>query len=498
MSFFYNRTQFLLKKFRLFLFLGVIIYCLNKTNLVLASNGTEVPTGNDVSLIFFILAIVLLLAKVFSVLCKRLGLPVVLGELLAGVVLGNLYLLNITTFDVVFNNFVFDFLANLGLLVLLFQIGLESDINQMRKVGKQSFLVACVGVICPFVLGAYVISPIVFPNAPFYAHLFLGASLTATSVGISARIFKDLKLQKSKESRIILGAAVIDDILGLIILASVSALVTMGSVNYAMIIIIVAKAIIFLLFAIVIGRLLEPQLLKFFAFLNKGEGMKFTIAISLGLFFAYLAHMVGLEPLVGAFAAGLILDPIHFKSFDEPKIVGDIKEGIEGESPVLRKKVLRIVNNYSLHQIEDIIAPLSYFFVPIFFVMVGTHIKLEALLNIKLLIISLFITLFAIVSKMVAGLVADKNTKRLVIGCGMVARGEVGLVFVMVGKGLGVLNEEMLSVIVMVVVLTTIIAPIILSYAIKHDLSKLKIFKNIKRKFKVLNKKVIISQPFHR
>src|SRR4030066_513654 len=288
--------------------------------------------GSNIAVIFLWIAIILILAKV-SALVERVGQPAVLGEILMGICLGNLPLLGIYFFAPMVSNEIMHFLAELGVVILLFYIGMESSVESMVKVGAQSFLVATIGVVVPFILGAYVAGPLLMPGQSDNTYLFLGSILTATSVGITARVLKDIGKSQTAESRIIIGAAVIDDVMGLVILAVVSAIVFKGSVSMGEMGIVLAKAIIFLIGAVLIGMPLAPFLGKFFSKINTGVGMKFALVISFGLVFAYLASLVGLAPIVGAFAGGLILKPVHFKKFENPKIVEELEEVVHGSEP---------------------------------------------------------------------------------------------------------------------------------------------------------------------
>lgn len=416
---------------------------------------------------FFWIAVILIAAKLSS-LVERFGQPSVLGELIIGVVLGNLALLGLTTFEPLRHNEIIAFLAELGVVILLFQIGLESNISQMKRVGMRAMLVAIVGVVVPFVLGTYLVGPWLLPGLSDNAYLFLGATLTATSVGITARVFKDLGKLKTSEAQIVLGAAVIDDVMGLIILAVVSAIVTIGAVSVGTVSIIVAKAVLFLVGAIVVGQLIAPTLGRSFSQIHAGVGMKFTLAICFGLLMAFVAHLIGLAPIVGAFAGGLILDPVHFRYFKDPKIVRDVKVAVREADVHTREQVLRAIEPHAHRHIEDIIEPVAYFLVPIFFVMTGFGVKLETMFDLPILLTALGITVAAFVGKIVSGLVAGKVDKKIV-GFGMVPRGEVGLIFAMIGKGLGVVNDEIFSVIVIMVILTTLLTPPILTYLLKKD-----------------------------
>jgi len=237
---------------------------------------------------FLWIAVLLLLAKMAS-LIEKVGQPAVLGELVIGVVLGNLFLVGIGVFEPVKHDEIIKFLAELGVVVLLFQIGLESKLEEMREVGGRALAVATVGVVTPFALG-YFVGMWLMPGLDSNAYLFLGATLTATSVGITGRVFRDLGKLQTKEAQIVLGAAVIDDVMGLIILAVVLAIVTTGAVSVNEISIISMKAILFLVGAIFLGRLLAPWIGGGFSRIHTGIGMKFTIAISFCLIFATGRH----------------------------------------------------------------------------------------------------------------------------------------------------------------------------------------------------------------
>lgn len=433
--------------------------------MVFASGGAE--SGHSAASTFLWIAVILIVAKV-SGLVEKIGQPSVLGELVIGVILGNLGLIGIHLFDPIMQDPIIRFLSELGVVILLFQIGLESNITEMKKVGARAGVVAIVGVVAPFVLGTYVVGPMLLPGLDSSAYLFLGAALTATSVGITARVFQELGKLKTKEAQIVLGAAVIDDVLGLIILAVVSAIATLGAVSFGMVGMIAAKAILFLVGAIILGQLLAPKLGKAFSMIHAGVGMKFTLAISFGLILAYLASYFGLASIVGAFAAGLILDPVHFKYFKDPKVVNDIKEALEDEKDAkLKQKLADVMHKHSHSHIEDIVAPLALFLVPIFFVVTGMSVNLETLKDPKIVMVSLAITAVAVVGKLVAGFFGGKGVNKVLIGFGMVPRGEVGLIFASIGMGIGVISDEVFSIIVIMVILTTLITPPILAAIIK-------------------------------
>ncbi|MFH1439764.1 MAG: cation:proton antiporter [Candidatus Woesearchaeota archaeon] len=433
-----------------------------------AEKGTG-EHGSEFAVTFLWIAVILIFAKLSS-LVEKFGQPAVLGELVIGVILGNLVLLGIHIFEPIKHNSIITFLAELGVVILLFQIGLESNLGEMKRVGFRAGVVAVIGVVLPFLIGT-LLGPFFLPGLSFNAYLFLGATLTATSVGITARVFKDLNKLNTPEAKIVLGAAVIDDVLGLIILAVVSAIVTLGAVSVGMVSWILAKAILFLVGSIILGQLLAPRVSRIFAKIHTGVGMKFAIVISFCLIFAYLAQLIGLAAIVGAFAAGLILDPVHFRYFKDPKVVRDVREGIKECEPNLKESISRVINKHADRHIEDFIEPLGLFLVPIFFVATGMAVNLETMFNLSILLVALGITAVAIIGKIAAGFVAG-DVKKWIVGWGMVPRGEVGLIFATIGKSLGVVNDTVFSVIVIMVILTTLIPPVILTFLIRRQEGK--------------------------
>jgi len=419
------------------------------------------------------LAIILLSARLFAPLAQKIGFPAVLGELLLGVLLGNLGLLGFHYFDTIAKDPIIMFMAELGVIILLLQIGLETRLGDLVSVGMRASAVGSVGIIIPFVLGAFVAGPLVLPGMEFNAYLFLGATLAATSVGITGRVFRDLGKLKMPEAQIVLGAAVIDDVLGLVILAVVSSLVEAGTVSVVEVLLIIAKAVAFLGGSIAIGRAVAPYLLRWVSHLDRSHSMLFSLVLVVGLFMAWLAHAVGLAPIIGAFAAGLLFEPVFLKEFETPKLVQDIEAllpvAVDAEK---QQKIRRVLERHTSHQHEHMLEPIGYFFVPVFFVLTGMQVDLTALADPKVVAVALGITVAAVVGKLAAGFVAGKGMNPWLIGWGMVPRGEVGLIFAMVGKKLGVMSEAMFSVIVIMVILTTLLTPPILTVLLRRQTAK--------------------------
>lgn len=414
------------------------------------------------------LALILMAARLFSPLAQGLGFPAVLGELLLGVVLGNLPLVGVHFFAAITVDPVIAFLAELGVVILLLQIGLETRLQELARVGPKAALVALIGATAPFLLGYQCIGPLLLPDAGVNAHLFLGATLAATSVGITGRVFRDLGKLDLPAARIVLGAAVIDDVLGLIILAVVSGLVQAGSISGGEVLLIIAKSVGFLGLSIGLGRLVAPHSSRLLARLDQGPSMLFAQVVASGLFLAWLAHLAGLAPLIGAFAAGLLFEPLFLQHYARPPIVAALEPLLAAtDNSGDGEKIRAILNRHSQHQHEHMLEPIGYFFVPVFFVLTGMQVDLRAFADPATLLIALGITAAAVAGKLLAGLAAGQ-AGRWLVGWGMVPRGEVGLIFAMAGRQLGVIDEALFSALVVMVILTTLATPPMLTWLLRR------------------------------
>lgn len=415
------------------------------------------------------LAMILMAARLFAPLAQGVGFPAVLGELLLGVVLGNLSLFGFNYFAGIARDPIIAFIAELGVIVLLLQIGLETRLGDLVQVGGKALLVGSVGIAVPFALGAWLVGPLLLPGKGAHAYLFLGATLAATSVGITGRVFRDLGRLGMAEARIVLGAAVIDDVLGLVILAVVSSLVQAGSVQVDAVAWIVAKAILFLGGSIAIGRAVAPHSSRWLARWDKGHAMLFAQVMATGLFLAWVAHAIGLAPIIGAFAAGLLFEPVFLKDFATPQVVQEIEPLLRDASPGVVERLRAVLVRHTGHQHERLIEPIGYFFVPVFFVLTGMQVDLRTMADPGLVAVALGVTGAAVAGKLVAGFASGRPHNPWIVGWGMVPRGEVGLIFAMVGKQLGVMSEAMFSVIVIMVILTTLLTPPILTALLRRQ-----------------------------
>lgn len=433
--------------------------------------GDALASGPTVaSQTFLWLAIILFLARLSS-LVEKVGIPGVLGELLLGVVLGNLVLAGIPHFERVAADPTIAVFAELGVVILLFQIGLETTVADLARVGWRAFLVAIVGVAAPFALGTFVVGPLLLPGLAFNAYLFVGATLSATSVGITGRVFRDAKRLDSREARIVMGAAVIDDVLGLVILAVVTGFVQSGTVSAGEVGRIVLEAFAFLVGAVVIGRAIAPHLARWLVRVSDTVATKLTLLLSVGLGLAWLAHAIGLAPIIGAFAAGVLLEPIFLKDFEAPQIVRELGPVVDQLPPAEAARARQALGRYRDHHHEHLLEPLGHFLVPVFFVHTGMQVNLAALADPSVLLVALGVSAAAIAGKVVSGLAAGR-VNRWVVGWGMVPRGEVGLIFAAIGKQLGVVDERLFSVIVAMVIVTTLVTPPILAALLRREAAR--------------------------
>lgn len=396
------------------------------------------------------LVLVLLSARIGGSLFAVLGLPAVLGELAAGAVLGALGHAGFGLFAGAETRVVLDTLAQLGVLFLLFAVGLESDVARLRAVGPSALLVAVLGVIAPMVLGVGV-SAWLHPEQPGLAHAFVGATLAATSVGITARVLAEAGRATSVEGRIILGAAVIDDVLGLIVLAAVSGMIAAADAGRAFsageLVLVVGKAAGFLGAALVLGRAASKGAFAFARRL-RGEGVLVTVAVAFCFTLSWIAGLAGLAPIVGAFAAGLVLDEIHYRDL--------------------------LAREARARSLEDLLGPVTQLLVPVFFVLMGMAVDVTAFANAGVLGFAAALTVAAVIGKQVCALgVLERGADRVAVGLGMIPRGEVGLIFASIGRalrldGAPVIDETTYAAVVAMVALTTVLTPPLLAVRLRR------------------------------
>jgi Kef-type K+ transport system membrane component KefB len=391
-------------------------------------------TLDPVSRLGLFVAVVLVAAQVGGDVASRLRQPSVLGELIVGIVLGSL---PFEFFHDLRSDPGLDMLARMGVLVLLFEVGLESTVREVMQVGLASTGVAVLGSLGTLLCG-YLAARLVMPTSSTPVHLFVAGAITATSVGISARVLKDAGASRSLEARTILGAAVLDDVLGLVVLALVSSAVVRartGGVSSWVVVWLIVKTLAFLAVALVAGVKLSPWLFRATARLRT-NGALVAVGLSFCFVLAAASDAIGLAPIVGAFAAGLILEESHSAQFVE-----------RGERSLAER-----------------MEPISSWLVPIFFVLMGMRADLRALGDRTTLLLVLALVAAAIAAKFAGALAAPPGADRVAVALGMMPRGEVSLVFANLGlslqlDGRSLLDARQYSALVTVVILTTLATP---------------------------------------
>jgi Kef-type K+ transport system membrane component KefB len=388
------------------------------------------------------LAIILIVAKLGGHLAIRLGQVAVLGELIAGVALGNVP--GAASLHALKDDPSIDMFARVGALVLLFDVGLELTVREVFAVGRVAAAVATIGTVASFACGSAVAATL-RPEAGAYAHVFLGAALTATSVGVTARVLKDLGRTRAAESHVILGAAIIDDVLGLLILTVVtgflSAAGSQGRLSPSAVAATVGKAAAFFGVALALGVKLVPRLFAAVARL-KASGAQVAAGFALCFLHAWIADAIGLAPIVGAFTAGLILEDAHSAGFVA-----------RGERPL-----------------RELVEPVSSFLVPVFFVVMGARVDVRSLASGAAIGAAAALTVAAILGKLACGLGAPRG-RRAPVAAGMIPRGEVTIMYASIGStlmigGAPLLDPTLYSALVSVVIATTLVTPAALKWSV--------------------------------
>lgn len=381
------------------------------------------------------LTVVVTVALVGGHLAGLFGQAAVLGELVAGMLLGSVA--SVTGLGFIATDPYLDIVARVGMLLLLFEVGLDLSVRDLFAVGPSSIMVAIIGTIASLGIGTAA-ATVLMAGAPQATHIFMGAALTATSVGITARVLKDLGASRSTEARIVLGAAVVDDVLGLVVLGIVAASFApgAGAAGGGQIGTLIMKTIGFLVLAIVLGLWLTPAWFQRAARLRT-HGALLAVGLCFCFFLSWAASSIGLAALVGAFAAGLVLEDAHSEMFVR-----------RGERPL-----------------NELLQPMTSFLVPVFFVLVGFRADVRSLAHPTTLAVALALTVAAVLGKLSCGLgVFARGANKLTVACGMMPRGEVALVFAALGTtykvgALPLLDQNGYTAIVTVVILTTLVTP---------------------------------------
>ncbi|RMH79980.1 MAG: cation:proton antiporter [Acidobacteria bacterium] len=394
----------------------------------------------ELHVIFLHLAIILFLARIIGDTFGRLGVPPVLGEILVGIILGKSALGIIQPYEAL------KVLAEIGVILLLFHIGLEADIQQLKRVGLSAVVVAFVGAAMPMLLGTLLSYYLL--NLPLTVSLFLGGTLTATSIGITVRVLDDLGKMKERFAQIVLGAAVLDDIIGVVVLAGLYEFSKEGAVHFDALALLILYIATFFLFSPLLAQILA-RIIQLLSRKLATEDFIPPTVIAVIFFFAFLAHEVGSPEILGAFTAGLALS----RRFAIPFALFLRTDGAMAQ------------------KVEHTIMPLVWVLTPLFFVYVGLQLNLKAIdfTSLKFWTLSLLILIVAIVGKVTSGFFVSGSLKeKMLIGFSMLPRGEVGLIFAEFGRQAGVYDHTLYAVVIFVVALTTLMAPVVLKFLVRE------------------------------
>ncbi len=394
------------------------------SHITAALSSVEASGGANILLQILI---ILVAAKVAAEVAERLSIPTVVGEIVAGIAVGPYALKLVST------NEVLGTLAEIGVILLLLEVGMHMDLRELSSVGRSAMSVAVVGVIVPFAGGFFVNRALGFDRN---AALFVGAALTATSVGITARVFGDLRALATREARTVLGAAVADDVMGLIVLTVVVRFVTEGgSVSVWSVLGTIALAVVFLVVCTTVGVIAVPGLFAWIERKAKSSSTLLVLALAFTLAISQLAILAKLAPIIGAFVAGLSLGRTR-----------------------------------SAARLQRELTPVGHLFIPVFFLQIGINVNVRAFLEPRVLGIAAAITAVAIVGKLIAGwAIIGGLTDRLLIGLGMIPRGEVGLIFASIGLREGVFDNDLYAAVLLMVLVTTLITPPLLGWRISAN-----------------------------
>ncbi len=389
------------------------------------------------------LFLILVFARIFAELFAYLKLPPVLGEVFAGIVLGPSFL------DFVEVNEIIKILAEIGIILLLFEVGLETDMRKLQREGIKAVVVAVFGAAIPFAFG-YAVSYYLFELSALVS-LFIGGTLTATSIGITIRVLKDLNKERTSAAQIVIGAAVLDDIIGVVLLIVLFDIAITGQINIERTLRILFLIAFFFVAAPVLAMLMSKIIHVYDREFRRLPGFLPTIIISLILFFAYVSHIFGAPEIIGAFAAGIALSRRFFLPFG----------------------VAIKADPYFTEKVENQMRPLIYLFTPIFFVTVGLSMNLKVIdfSSFDFWSLTLLLLVIAVIGKLGGAFLLRRMDviKKFIIGVSMIPRGEVGLIFAELGRTVNVFSNEVYASLVFVIIITTIVPPFLLKWLFERE-----------------------------
>ena len=402
------------------------------------------------SLSLFGMGLILFVVILASFFATASSLPSVVCEIVIGMLIAFCYSYFGDLASLLANP-VIQFIAEFGSILLLLEVGLETKIHQIKSVGYSAVVVAIIGVVLPTLSGVFIIAPYLFGiNNTTYA-IFIGATMAATSVGISVRVFKDLNMMNDISAKVVINAAIVDDVLGLLLLSIAISLFNIGSISLYGLLVIISGVVAYFVATFMIGLNILPRILAKLSCMVKINATHWLLFL-LGstLFLAYIAKLVGLASIIGAFVVGVVFS----------------------ELPTQIRKFTHKIDLSEIEKLDHAIKPLSHVFIPIFFVYAGMQIDLSLFFSLKVVGLGIIISIIAIITKLLSGVFLGKKYQKLVVGAGMIPRGEVGLIFAITGKTLGIIDNQEFTILMFMIMLTSIVTPFLLKLARNYYLQK--------------------------
>ena len=419
--------------------------------------------------IYLWLVIFIFLTRGLSIV-KKIGFPIIIGEILAGVIIAQSHILGPHPES----NSIVRFLSDFGAVILMFEVGLESKLNDLLRNFKRGIKLAVIGTFLSFGAG-FLISISLISNYNIFQALLLGTITAATATGISAKTFKELGLIKTKEVKVVLVASILDEVITILCFGIISPIIIQRKLNFLTFYFTLFQIILFFLFSSFFAIKITPILTKWSTKINPGINMKIGVLLLVCFLFAYISYLLGMATVIGAFAAGLILDQVYFNSFSKSHFLKNlelIKNKIDDID--IRNNLNKIIKKEHDENLQELLKPISHLFVPLFFISIGLQIDLNDLFNLRTLCFCIIILSLSLISRILSGFLVGESTSlnKMIIGLGMTPVGEAGLIFAMFGKENNLINNSIFTAIVACVIIASILTPMLIRFSInRHGIS---------------------------
>lgn len=459
---FYN-FMFKNKLFNYRLIIGITLIML-----AFNSYADSINTNGYDPIIYLWLVIFIFLSRSLSFV-KKIGIPIAVGEILAGIILGQLDYFGIDLFTPAEHHTIIQFLAELGAIILMFEIGLESKFSDLKKNFKRGIKLAVIGSILTFI-GGFAVSWLLIKEQHLLLNLLMGVICAATATGISAKIFKEMGLLHTKEIKIVLVSSILDELISILCFGVISVMLITRTLGFTVVSLSLAQALVFFIFAAIFGRWITPLITKWSTKIHAGINMKLGVLLIICFFFSWFAHILGLAFVVGSFIAGLILDEVYFKTFSRSNFLIQLRTlAAQVPDDKLRGQLNQTIHHQEGQTIKELLKPIAHLFIPIFFINIGMMLNIPDLLNQRTLILTFALLGISFFGRILSGyFVREKNINHLILGLGLTPIGEAGLIFASFGKEAGLIDERVLSAIVSAVVIAAIITPILIKFSVKR------------------------------